>query len=52
MTAPRRFPQPWCIDAATKSFCIRDGNGQAIAYVYFEDEKSTGSRATRRGRSQ
>jgi hypothetical protein len=24
---------------ATESFCIRDANGQALAYVYFEDEK-------------
>ena len=23
-------------------FCIRDANGQALAYVYFEDVRSTG----------
>jgi hypothetical protein len=23
---------------ATESFCIRDAKGQALAYVYFEDE--------------
>jgi hypothetical protein len=35
---PRRFPLPWSIDEAKESFCIRDSNGQALAYVYFEDE--------------
>ena len=38
--SPRRFPPPWRVDEATESFCIRDANGQALAYVYFEDEKS------------
>ena len=27
-----------CRDEAIESFCIRDDNGQALAYVYFEDE--------------
>ena len=31
-------PAPWTVDEATESFCIRDANGQALAYVYFEDE--------------
>jgi hypothetical protein len=35
---PRSFPPPWSIDESTESFIIRDANGQAIAYVYFEDE--------------
>jgi hypothetical protein len=34
----RRFSPPWTVDEATESFCIRDANGQALAYVYFEDE--------------
>jgi hypothetical protein len=34
----RRFPTPWRVDEATESFCIRDANGQAIAYIYFEDD--------------
>jgi hypothetical protein len=34
----RAFTPPWKIDEATESFCIRDRNGQALAYVYFEDE--------------
>jgi hypothetical protein len=44
--SPRCFQPPWTVDEATESFCIRDGNGQALAYVYFEDEK--GRRITRR----
>jgi hypothetical protein len=35
---PRRFTPPWTVEEATESFCIRDANGQALAYVYFEDE--------------
>jgi hypothetical protein len=34
----RRFPPPWEVHEATESFCIRDANGQALAYVYCEDE--------------
>lgn len=33
-----RFPPPWRLDEGTESFCIRDAKGQALAYVYFEDE--------------
>ena len=36
---PRRFPPPWTIDEANDAcFIVRDHNGQALAYVYFEDE--------------
>jgi hypothetical protein len=35
----RSFPQRLKpSDEATESFCIRDANEQALAYVYFEDE--------------
>jgi hypothetical protein len=37
MTERRRFPPPWTVDEATENFCIRDSNGQAPAYVYYED---------------
>jgi len=37
--AERRFPPPWDIEEANAScFIVRDKNGQALAYVYFEDE--------------
>jgi hypothetical protein len=35
----RRFPPPWSFDEANNAcFIVRDHNGQALAYVYFEDE--------------
>jgi hypothetical protein len=36
----RRFPPPWRAEEheGGESFIIRDANGQALAYVYFEDE--------------
>ncbi len=34
----RAFSPPWNVDEARESFCIRDARGQALAYVYFEDE--------------
>jgi HEPN domain-containing protein len=38
MPAARRFPPPWSIEELAECFVIRDANGQAIAYVYFEEE--------------
>jgi K+/H+ antiporter YhaU regulatory subunit KhtT len=37
---PRRFPPPWSVEEhpGGESFIIRDAKGQALAYVYFEDE--------------
>ena len=35
---PRRFPSPWSIQERQESFIVTDGNGQHLAYVYFEDE--------------
>jgi hypothetical protein len=36
----RRFPPPWTVEEhpGGESFIIRDAKGQALAYVYFEDE--------------
>ena len=40
MTEERRraFTPPWQLHEHRESFCIRDARGQALAYVYFEDE--------------
>jgi hypothetical protein len=32
----RCCPPPWDVHETTESFCIRDANGQALAYVYRE----------------
>jgi hypothetical protein len=34
----RRFPPPWSVEEQAACFIVRDANGQALAYVYFEDE--------------
>jgi hypothetical protein len=38
MPSPRRFPPPWSIEERQACFIVKDGNGQALAYVYFEEE--------------
>jgi hypothetical protein len=38
MPAARRLPPPWSIEELAECCVIRDANGQAIAYVYFEEE--------------
>ena len=34
----RRFPPPWSIEELEACFVVPDHSGQALAYVYFEDE--------------
>ena len=34
----RRFPPPWSVDEQEACFIVRDNNGQALGYFYFEDE--------------
>jgi hypothetical protein len=36
----RRFPPPWSVERhpGGESLIVRDANGQALAYIYFEDE--------------
>ena len=38
MLSPRRFPPPWSVDEQEVCLTVCDANGQALAYVYFEDE--------------
>ena len=34
----RRFPPPWTAEETDACFIVRDANGHALAYMYFEDE--------------
>ena len=34
----RRFPPPWSVEDIGAAFKVCDSTGQALAYVYFEDE--------------
>ena len=50
MPATRRFPPPWTVEETAPCFIGRDHNGQALAFVYCEDEpgrRSTGKLLTR-----
>ena len=38
MPAFRRFPPPWPVEVTAACFITRDRGGQALAYVYFEEE--------------
>jgi hypothetical protein len=33
-----RFPPPWSIEERQESLIVREANGQALGYLYFEDE--------------
>jgi hypothetical protein len=35
---PRQFPPPWDIEDNGACFIVRDANGQALSYVYYETE--------------
>ena len=41
----RRFPPPWTVEETDACFIVRDANGQALAYVYFEEEPGRRSAA-------
>ena len=36
--SPRYFPPPWIVEDHLACFIIKDSNGQALAYVYYEEE--------------
>jgi hypothetical protein len=41
----RRFPPPWSVEEYNDAcFIVRDHNGQALGYVYFEEEPGRGDR--------
>jgi len=41
----RRFPSPWSVEELEACFVVRDHDGQALAYVYFEDDPGRRSAA-------
>jgi len=41
----RRFPAPWSPEETDTCFIVRDANGQALAHVYFEEERGRRSAA-------
>ena len=43
MTSPRRFLPPWTAEVTPNCFIVRDANGQALSYLYYESE--TGRRS-------
>ena len=45
MPPARRFPPPWSVEELEASFVVKDGAGQKLAYVYFEDEPGRRSAA-------
>jgi hypothetical protein len=48
----RRFPPPWSVEELDACFVVRDRGGQALAYVYFEDEPGRRSAANARRSAQ
>jgi hypothetical protein len=34
----RHFPPPWSVEKLDSCFVVKDANGQALAYMYFEKE--------------
>ena len=44
--AHRRFPAPWSVEEYNDTcFIVRDHDGQALAYIYFEEESGRRSAA-------
>jgi hypothetical protein len=45
MPQQRRFPPPWSVEDIDAAFVVRDGSGQKVAYVYYEEEPGRRSAA-------
>src|SRR5262252_6787935 len=45
MPSSRRFPRPWSAEVTPNCFIVRDANGQALSYVYYESEPGRRSAA-------
>jgi hypothetical protein len=46
MPSKRRFPPPWTLEENNDAcFIVRDANGQALGYFYFEEEPGRRSAA-------
>ena len=46
MPSPPRFPPPWTLEENNNAcFIVRDKNGQALGYFYFEEEPGRRSAA-------
>jgi hypothetical protein len=41
----RRFPPPWSAEPTPNCFIVRDANGPALSYVYYESEPGRRSAA-------
>jgi hypothetical protein len=37
----RRFPPPWSIEELDECFIVRDADGQALGYFYFDQEQQS-----------
>jgi hypothetical protein len=48
----RRFPPPWTVEELDACFVVREANGQALSYVYFEDEPGLRSAAKLLGKDE
>jgi hypothetical protein len=47
MSPARHFPPPWTVEEQDACFCVRDRNGQQLAYVYFDDPRAAAKPLTR-----
>jgi hypothetical protein len=45
MSQRRRFPLPWSIEETPACFVVKDRDGQALGYFYYEEESGRRSAA-------